>query len=999
LSKSSASRKFAPAGIVLGSIVAVAVVAVAIVVTAGSAESGWHQSASVNTAASSKPTLIPRTVAATAHDRVRASYAALPLAFEANEGQTDPQVKYMARGNGYTLLLTSGDAVLSLVSRSSSSLSRPKEMMEHRLPGYSLKTRKLIRRPQPQSRTKPASVASLRIHLLDGNNQSQIVGEGVMASKVNYFIGNDPHKWHKGVSEYARVSYKDVYPGVNLAYHGRENQLEFDFIVAPGANPGPIAVSFPGVRRLATDKSGNLVLSSSAGDLMLHKPIAYQEHDGLRQPVDARFLLQADHIRFELGNYDRSRELVIDPQLSYASYLGGNGDDEGYGIAVDSSGNSYITGESNSTSGFPGGNPSKGGFDAFVVKIDSDGTLGYTTFVGGSADDLGAAIAVDASGAVYVAGITTSTDFPTSAGAPQTTSGGGGSCTTGNGTGTCTDGFAFKLDNTGVTSYSTYLGGASDDGAFGVAVDGSGNAYLTGSTFSSNFPLKNPAYPILNNNIASNPPFEDAFVTQINAAGTAWVYSTYLGGQDNDFGNGIAVDSVGKAFVVGATSSIDFPTTIGAYQTTCGTDATCNAGGGNVYTDVFVTEIPAGGGQSTGPIYSTYIGGSSDDFGIAIALDTLGNAYVTGQTTDDNLTIATGDYPVTSGAFQQNYGGGSGNANAGGNAFVTKLNSTGTALVYSSYLGGSTSDAGFGIAVDAANDAYVTGSTLSADFPANGGFQAVLSGSSDAFVTEVATNGGSLVYSSYLGGTGDENYDVTTNSFIGGAVALDSSASAHLAGTTTSSDFPVTSGTVVQSSYGGDPFDAFEATVLSTTAPDFTISGTALSPASISPGSTATSTITIAALNGYSNQVDLTCAVTSLGSPAPTCTFSANSVANGSGSSTLTITTTGAAAALYRSSSIFSAVWLPIFGLSLVGMRFSSRESRRKRLLGFLLLGVVMAMLFLLPACSSGSGGGGGGGCTGCTPAGNYTVTVTGTDDTNASLAHTVSPSLTVTVN
>ena len=740
---------------------------------------------------------------------------------------------------------------------------------------------------------------------------------------------------------------------MNLAYHGRENQLEFDFVVAPGANPSPIAVSFPGARRLATDKLGNLVLASSAGDLTLHKPIAYQEHDGLRQSVDARFVLQDDHIRFDLGNYDHNRELVIDPQFGYVLYLGGNGDDEGYGIAVDSNGNFYITGESNSTAGFPGANPSFGGFDAFVVQIKADGSLGYTTLVGGSGDDLAGAIALDTSG-VYVAGITTSTDFPVSPGAPQTTSGGGGSCTTGNGNGVCTDGFIFKLDNTGATSYSTYIAGTNDDGVFGIAVDSAGNAYVTGFTFSpSDFPVMNPAYPVLNNNVASNPVFEDGFVTEINAAGTKWVYSTYLGGKDNDFGNGITVDSAGDAFVTGATSSTDFPVTSGAYKTTCGTDGSCNTGSGNIFTDVFVTEIPAGGGQLTGATYSTYIGGSSDEFGMGIALDSSGNAYVTGQTTDDNVAAATGDFPVTAGAFQQNYGGGTGNAKAASNAFVTELNSNGTALVYSSYLGGSTSDAGFGIALDSANNAYVAGSTLSSDFPVKGGFQIALSGTSDAFVTEVAPNGGSLVYSSFFGGTGDENFDPTTNTFIGAAVAVDSSNNVHLAGTTTSSTgFPV-SGTALQSSYGGDPFDAFAATVLSTTTPDFTI--TATTPAAVSPGTAGSSTVTLTAANGYALPVNLACSVSGGGSPAPACSTSSFSpnpqTPSASGAtSTLTITTTGAAAALYRPSRIFYAAWLPIVGLSLLGIGCTSTQSRRKRLLGFFFLGLVMAMLSLLPA-------------------------------------------------
>ncbi len=346
--------------------------------------------------------------------RIQASFSALPLAFEPNQGQTDSQVQYFARGSGYTLFLTANDTVFSLRSHSAAGESKVGSA--------------------PRSRTAKDSTAVVRMHLVGNNSLAKVSASNQLPGTTNYFVGNDRSKWQSGIARYARVSYQDVYPGVNLAFYGAQRQLEFDFVVAPGANPAPIAFQFTGNQSLKTDDSGNLIISSAAGDVLLHKPVAYQEQNGTRQPVDARFSLKANNqIAFELGNYDRSRELVIDPTVAvsfaYSTYLGGLLDDEGFGITFDADGSAYVVGETASTN-FPivGGVDSnnKGGLDAFVSKIASDGSsLIYSTYIGGSLDDSANAVAVDSSGDAFVAGSTASSDFPTTSGAFQTKIGSG----------------------------------------------------------------------------------------------------------------------------------------------------------------------------------------------------------------------------------------------------------------------------------------------------------------------------------------------------------------------------------------------------------------------------------------------------------------------------------------------------------------------------------------------------------------------------------------------
>jgi hypothetical protein len=882
------------------------------------------------TSVSAASSAFPSQPVAAQRSRIQASYAALPLAFEQNQGQTDPQVKYLARGNGYTLFLTANDAVFSLHSRPSAS---------------------------------EASAAVVRMHVVGGNSLATVEGRSPMPGTSNYFIGNDPSKWHSSVARYSRVSYQNVYPGVNMAFHGAERDLEFDFVLAPGANPAPIGFQFSGNQGMKTDRDGNLVIASTAGDVLLHKPMAYQEENGARQPVDARFVLANNSVSFQLGNYDRSRELVIDPSVTYATYLGGLAEDEGLGIAFDSSGNAYVTGETASTN-FPiiGSTVLRGPFDAFVTKISPDGSsLVYSTYVGGSGTESGNGIAVDASGNAFVAGGTTSADFPASPGAFQTTLRGGENA------------FVFELNPSGsALTYSTYLGGsgANGDVALGVAAlvsSGSSFVYVVGSTSSADFPTSTSPLQTC----PSGP--GNGFVTKLTPKGTGasdLVYSTCLalGGGSSDTAKAVAVDSSGNAYVTGATSSSSF-VTIAPFQPTCGTAANCNGG----LSDAFVTVIKPDG---SGYVYSTFLGGSGSDVGIGIAVDSSGSAYVTGSTTS-------ADFPLKS-ALQGTFGGGT------NDAFVTKFNSTGSALAYSTYLGGSGDDLAKGIAVDGGGNAYITGQTNSDNFKTVTPTQPTRKGGYDAFVSEFNAAGSQLTFSTYLGGTGDED---SSGNF--GAIAVDSGgANIYVTGSTSSVDFPTTPTGVHQPLPGGG-VDAFVAKFAqSPTGSTFTLAATTLSPASVSAGGSATSTVTVSSTNGFTGTVTLACAVSPAVTHAPTCSGSASPGAPG----TLTVSTTAASALLQHPntgepSRFFYAMFLPISGLSLLSFGFSG--PRRKKLLSGLFCGLTLVTLLLLPACGGG-GGGGGGGSSG-TPAGTYTLTVSGTATVGSQAG--ASPSLTLTVN
>jgi hypothetical protein len=783
-----------------------------------------------------------------------AAYGKLPLAFEANHGQTNSRVKFLSRGPGYTLFLTSTEAVLALQNHS---VTKP------RSPGPEDTT----------SDTGAANVTELRMNLLGARPTSRVEALELLPSKSNYFIGNDPAKWRTNVPTYASVKYKDVYPGVDLVYYGNQGQLEYDFVVAPGADPTRIQLSIEGAEKLDTNADGDLVLRVAGSEVQLRKPAVYQQVVGGRKEIASRYLLRSRRvIGFEVAAYDANRSLVIDPVLSYSTYLGGSNGAFGNAIAVDSAGNAYVTGGTTATD-FPTKNPAQsvpgGNRDVFVSKFDPTGsTLIYSTYLGGTGDDAGNSIALDSSGNAYVTGLTQSLNFPTK-NPIQATFGGRG------------DAFVAKLDSTGsVLVYSTYLGGSGGDSGNGIAVDASGNAYVTGRTGSINFPTKNPLQPALAGG-------DDAFVAKLDPAGSTLVYSTYLGGSLADEARGIAVDAAGNAYVTGDTSSADFPTK-SPFQVALGGT-----------TDAFLAKLNPNGSAL---VYSTYLGGGAFDQGNGIAVDALGSAYVTGQTSSTNFP--------TKNAFQGAFNGSA----SKGNAFVAKFDPTGSALAFSTYLGGSGNqnggDIGEGIAVDSAGNIYVTGLTSSTDFPLSNPIQSsFVTQSCDfyygpytcgntAFVTEFNATGSALIFSTYVGSVGGNFED-------GRGIGLDAAGNAYVAGFTPSTSLLVTPGAFQL--VGNTNGDAFIAKISPTNAAGFSLSsfsltfgdegvgGTSQRGITVAnTGSAALSITSIAASGDFAVAPNNTCGSGLAGGTSCTINVTFNPAAAGARSGTVTFTDSAA---------------------------------------------------------------------------------------------------------
>jgi hypothetical protein len=730
--------------------------------------------------------------------RAGEAFATLPLYFVENQGHVDARVAYYVHGRDTTFYFTSEGVTIALtgaaaVPQRGTSMSRSEWAFAP-----------ITDREEARRRW------AVKLDFVGANPKVRVDAHDQTSAVVSYFKG-PREQWKTGLKTYGRLVYRDVWPGIDAIFTGTATRLKYAFLIHPGADPERIRLAYRGATSVTLTGAGELDVNTPVGGFRDEKPYAYQEVDGQRAEVAADYALDrrarngVQGYHFNLGFYDRSLPLVLDPAIAYAGYIGGASEDAGFGIAVDGLGNAYITGATHidSATTFPATvgpdlTHNGGQYDAFVAKVNAAGTgLVYAGYIGGNSDDFGFGIAVDAAGNAYVAGNTYSSQatFPATVGPDLTYNGD-------------QDVFIAKVNAVGTgLVYAGYIGGSGREsgGAFvGIAVDATGNAYVTSSTSSSEATFPATVGPDLTYNGGF-----DAFVAKVNAAGTGLAYAGYIGGADSDAGNDVAVDALGNAYVTGRTASSEttFPATVGP-------DLTFNGAGGFGAGDAFVAKVNAAG---TGLAYAGYIGGDLDDVGYGIAVDALGNAYVSGGTESSQTS-----FPATVGPDLTFNGGTGGSIPFFADAFVAKVNAAGTGLAYAGYIGGSGDEVGYGIAVDSLGNAYVTGGTESSEatFPVTAGPDLTFNGTSgdpdrldDAFVAKVNAAGTGFAYAGYIGGSNDEE---------GFGIAVDGQGNAYVTGRTASSEatFPVTVGPDLTWN-GGD--DAFVAKITSDIAPPATL--------------------------------------------------------------------------------------------------------------------------------------------------------------------------------
>ncbi len=719
---------------------------------------------------------INKTAAGFLNDAVRPAvrnFGEVPLSFIPNRGQVDERTLFYAVTSRYTLWMTKEGLVFdaAIRERSGDDLAKKVAMAAGDIES--------VLRAE-QSEDKPAEYRRdvSRLIFVGANQNPNIVPLEPAEHRANYFIGRDPAKWHTDIPTSLAVLYKEIYPGIDLKVYGRESQIEYDWVVKPGACVADIRLEYRDVDASALDAEGNLIIKTQFGELAHHRPISYQRLEGRRVDVPSKFVKHGDKtFGFAVEPYEPTHDLVIDPILVYSTYLGGSGDDFATGIAVDKTGAAYVVGHTSSTN-FPlkGSfqNKNNGKSDVFVTKFSPLGkTLIYSTFLGGNDSDEAYGIALDNMAAAYITGMTNSYDFPVQDAYQESNRG-------------YPDAFVTKLTPAGnALAYSTYLGGDLYDRGKAIDVDDTGAAYVTGWTgyiyfywdpIPNDFPLKNAFQSTFGGG-------RDAFVTKLTPAGNALAYSTYLGTSLTDEGRAIAVDSRGCAYVTGYTNSQEFPLQKPFQAKYRG------------IADVFVTKFTPEGNAL---VYSTFLGGSWWDWPYGIAIDGSGAAYVIGET-------YSWDFPVKN-AFQKD--------NAGLlDAFVSKISPTGQSLSFSTYFGGTNFDEGYAISVDKSGAAYITGETWSTDFPLQAPYQKT-NAEVDVFVAKFVPVGNSIICSTLLGGNHRDQ---------GLAIVVDTKGAAYLAGDTFSTDFPLSLAFQKTNKGGWDAFLAklnLSAPVLIVRAPD-----------------------------------------------------------------------------------------------------------------------------------------------------------------------------------
>lgn len=674
-----------------------------------------------------------------------------PLIFESNQGQYPAPAQFVARGAAYCLTLSPTELRVTL---------------QRVLPTAANQTAADAITPRSEVRVEYRALA---IELIGANPSARLIGDEMAALRANYFLGNDPAGWRVNVPAYQRLRATDIYPGINLVHYGNQQELEYDFEVAPGVDANQIALRFVGADRMRIDATtGELILTLGDQEVRQPKPVIYQTIRGQRKFIAGNYVLQApDTIRFALGDYDARLPLVIDPVVSYSKLFGGSSYDTFWAMAVDNSGSIYLAGETllpglatlgafqtNYGGTYAGTYRSWG--DVVVAKFNNQLTAtNYITYLGGIAAEAAIAIAVDGAGNAYVAGYTDSTNFPTRFPIQASIAG-----VTPTKRVPSNEAFVAKLDPSGSNLlFSTFYGGTLSEVAYGIALDASTNIYVVGQTYSTNL-------PILNTSFTTSSGGTDGFVLKLDATGSNAVYAMYLGGAGNEHARDVVVNPAGNPLITGYTTSTNFPVTTNALQRFLNQST-------NITTseDVFVVELSPASGTIN---YGTFLGGTNVDQAIRIATDASGAVYVTGLT-------QSGDYYRTSTNFYTVVVSNS----IYSDAFVTKLSPSYTNLDYSMTFGGSVNDFAWDIAVDAAGRAAVIGQTASTDYPTNG-LTSILrgtnSGGTDAFIAQLNATGDAFLYSAYLGGLAED---------VGYGVAVDTAGNAYYSGRTSSSNFPL----------------------------------------------------------------------------------------------------------------------------------------------------------------------------------------------------------------